>query len=101
MHALLEAPWPGNIRQLQHLIERVVVTAPGQELTPEDFFGQPPGSESPTDLRSVAGEAKSQAERARILEALRRTDGNRAKAARALKISRASLYNKLRVYGIS
>ncbi len=100
MHALLEAPWPGNIRQLQHLIERVVVTAPGQELTPEDFFGQPPALESPTDLRSVAGEAKSQAERARILEALRRTDGNRAKAARALKISRASLYNKLRVYGI-
>jgi transcriptional regulator with PAS, ATPase and Fis domain len=40
----------------------------------------------------------TQAERARIREALKKTGGNRAKAAKLLKISRASLYNKIRDY---
>ena len=55
----------------------------------------------PSDLRSVALKAKHQAERGRILEALQQTSGNRAKAARMLNISRASLYNKMRTYDLA
>ncbi len=98
MQALVETPWPGNIRELQHAIERAVVTASGPQLTRRDFFG--PSSVPPVDadLRSVTRKAMQTAERPRIEEALRQAGGNRARAARALKISRASLYNKLRAY---
>jgi len=100
MQALVEAPWPGNIRELQHAIERAVVTASGPHLTRRDFFG--PSSVPPVeaDLRSVTRNAMQTAERPRIEEALRQAGGNRARAARSLKISRASLYNKLRAYRI-
>ena len=100
MQALTEAPWRGNVRELQHMIERAVVTAAGSMLTAENFFGPTPPATATPDLRRVATEAKSTAERSRIVEALRQATGNKAEAARILKISRASLYNKLRAYGI-
>lgn len=98
MQALMDATWRGNIRELQHTIERAVVTAPGPELTRQDFFGPLTGPVADTDLRSVARKAAQIAERARIQEALHQASGKRTRAARALKISRASLYNKLRAY---
>ncbi len=99
MRALSEAAWPGNVRELQHYVERAVVTTLGPDLTCKDIVAL--GSrETPSDLRSAARDAVVQAERVRIVEALGRTGGNRAKAAKLLKISRASLYNKLREYHI-
>ena len=100
LHALTEAPWPGNVRELQHCIERAVVTTTGPTLTCADIVGV--GSEkAPLDLRSVSKCAMKQAERARIAQALRESHGNRAKAAKNLKISRAGLYNKLREYDLA
>jgi two-component system response regulator AtoC len=100
LHALTEAPWPGNVRELQHCIERAVVTTKGPTLTCADILGI--GSEMPAlDLRSVSKCAMKQAERARIIQALRDSHGNRAQAAKNLKISRAGLYNKLREYGLT
>lgn len=97
MHALTEGEWPGNIRELQHYVERAVVTTAGPDLTCKDIVAM--GSQvEPKDLRAVARDAVTHAERARILEALKKTGGNRARAAKVLKISRASLYNKLREY---
>ena len=99
MRALNQAPWPGNVRELQHYLERAVVTTTGPELNCKDIIalGSDPGE---GDLRSVARGAVRQAERARILQALQQTGNNRAKAAKLLKISRASLYNKLRTHGL-
>ncbi|MFO0706196.1 MAG: sigma-54 dependent transcriptional regulator [Nitrospira sp.] len=99
MHALKESAWPGNVRELQHYIERAVVTTVGPELTCGDIVSLG-SSARPEDLRSVVRDAVSHAERSRIVEALRKTGGNRLRAAKLLKISRASLYNKLREYGI-
>ena len=100
LHALTEASWPGNVRELQHYIERAVVTTTGPDLTCKDLVAI--GSkDEPSDLRSAARHAVSQTERRRILDSLRRTNGNRVKAAKLLKISRAGLYNKLREYGLA
>ena len=98
---LADAPWPGNVRELQHAVERAVVTAQGPRLTAQDFFktAEPVTAEEP-GLRSVARTAALRAERVRIEQALRDAGGNRMKAAKLLKISRAGLYNKLREYGI-
>ncbi|WP_447976966.1 sigma-54 interaction domain-containing protein [Candidatus Nitrospira bockiana] len=100
LHRLMEAPWPGNIRQLQHVVERAIVTSTEPRLTAADFFGASVSDVAETDLPSITRQAVRSAERARILEALRHADGNRVKAARLLNISRASLYNKLKAYGI-
>lgn len=99
MHALSEAAWPGNVRELQHYVERAVVTTAGPELTCSDIVAMGSQVES-KDLRSVAKNAVAQAERSRILDALKKVQGNRVKAAKLLKISRATLYNKLRDYHI-
>lgn len=101
LQALTEAEWPGNVRELQHAVERAVVTAQGTRLTVQDFFATAAtvGSQH-TDLRSVARRAAQRAERARIEQALRDAAGNKMKAAKLLRISRAGLYNKLREYGI-
>jgi len=99
MHALSEASWPGNVRELQHYIERAVVTTTGPTLACNDFvaLGSVAGNE---DLRSATRGAVTRAERARIADALKKTGGNRLRAAKLLKISRASLYNKIRAYCI-
>ena len=99
MRALTAAPWPGNVRELQHYIERAVVTTTHTELTCADLveLGSHPQD---ADLRTVGRGAARQAERVRILQALQQTSGNRVQAARVLKISRASLYNKLHELGI-
>ena len=102
MRALMNAPWPGNIRELEHLIERAVVTTSGPQVTQAHLFGSNPSRTTPaeTDLRTVARTAAQQAERTRIEEALRQASGNRSYAARLLKVSRANLYTKLRAYQI-
>jgi two-component system response regulator AtoC len=99
MRALRDAPWPGNVRQLQHYIERAVVTTVGPSFLCDDLIeiGTDPEGES---LRSASREAVAQTERTRIVDALTKTAGNRLKAAKLLRISRASLYNKLRAYSI-
>jgi len=99
MRALSKAPWPGNVRELQHYIERAVVTTTGVTIGCEDLVARGSMTDE-EDLRSATRGAVAQAERVRIVEALKKTGGNRAKAARLLKISRASLYNKLRAYSI-
>ena len=99
MHALAGAPWAGNVRELQHYIERAVVTTKGPELDCRDLMEMatdPPMSNLRTAVRGVA----QQAERTRIKEALRQAEGNRSRAAKILDISRANLYNKLRAYGL-
>ena len=99
MRALRDAPWPGNVRQLQHYIERAVVTTAGPWLVCDDLLDAGTADEHES-LRSTSRGAVAQAERARIIDALEKTAGNRLKAAKLLKISRASLYNKLRAYSI-
>ena len=99
MEALTETSWPGNVRELQHYIERVVVTTTGPILACKDLMAL--GSVAKDgDLRSATRGVVIRTERPRIVDALKKADGNRLKAAKLLKISRASLYNKLRDYWI-
>jgi two-component system response regulator AtoC len=99
MQALSKAPWRGNVRELQHYIERAVVTTTGPMIRCEDLVMANSAADE-EDLRSATRGAVAQAERARIIDALQKTGGNRVKAAKLLKISRAGLYNKLRAYNI-
>ena len=99
MQALTESSWPGNVRELQHYIERAVVTTTGPILACKDLVA-PDAVAKDGDLRSATRGVVTQTERPRIVDALKKTGGNRSQAAKLLKISRASLYNKLRSYHI-
>jgi two-component system response regulator AtoC len=103
MRLLVNHQWPGNVRELKHVIERAVLTTTGPELEASRFFADLLGTPAAPTAVSL-GDEKAGAvrflERARILEALRRAQGNRSEAARALKISRANFYNKLQKYKV-
>ena len=100
LDALVRHTWPGNVRELENLLERVVVTAKGPTITVGDLFDVPVESSHPKDLSSVSKAARQQAEKAKIVETLRKAGGDKTKTARLLNISRASLYNKLKTYQI-
>jgi len=107
MDALKRWTWPGNIRELQNVIERAVIlsTGPNLELTLQDV--QPRQEDEPAP-RAEAAEAASSppgttfqdAERQAILRALRESDGVVSGAAVRLGLRRTTLQSKMRRLGI-
>jgi len=91
--ALWKWHWPGNVRELINRIRRAVVVANGALVTAADLGFEPsPVEAPPLTLR----EAQVQAEIDCVRRALVRSEGNRCQAARALGISRSTLYELLR-----
>jgi len=89
---LMEYPWPGNIRELQHTIERAVILSEGNVLKPTDFLLHSKNSQSiETQLTTL-----DEMELHMINKALDIHDGNYSAAAEQLGVSRQTLYNKLK-----
>lgn len=94
--ALLEYPWPGNLRQMKNVIRRATLLAQDKYITLNEL----------TDLNTPAIPAagmplrNEEAEKHHILEALRQTGYNKSRAAQLLGIDRKTLYNKIKLYGI-
>ncbi len=101
---LTRAPWEGNVRELQNVIERGVLVSPGDEIPPESFLIDEAASSAagapPTSLVATRREMALQFEKERIIEAIRKNKGNKSVAAQSLGISRATLYNKLKQFQI-
>jgi DNA-binding NtrC family response regulator len=88
--------WPGNTRELRNVLERAVFLHAPALLRPSELLataGPPPSEPSPLSLCEV--------ERRHILATLEHCDRNRARAARALAVSVATLRRKLREYGVA
>lgn len=101
MEKLVSHAWPGNIRELQNVIERSVLASEGNILGEEniDFFngdGHFSGGNGKTPFQGTL----AQLEREHILTILERSSGNRTAAAKTLGISVRTLRNKLREYSI-
>jgi two-component system NtrC family response regulator len=91
--------WPGNVRELDNRVKRAVIMAEGAQVSLEDLELSPSdGAEKrlPFNLRSVREAAESQA----IVQALARADGNVSKTAELLGVTRPTLYNMMKKYGI-
>jgi DNA-binding NtrC family response regulator len=101
MTALVNYPWPGNIRELKNWIEQALVLADGDPIDLQHFPALARESEPPRTSAPLAplGLRLEELERWYVLETLRRADGNRTKAARLLGISLRGLQYKLRRYG--
>jgi DNA-binding NtrC family response regulator len=93
--ALLSYAWPGNIRELQNVIERAVILCKGQIEVPHLNLDV-----SPAEPETGRG-GLDDIEREAIQEALVKTGGNRKRAAELLGISRRTLYYRLKDYGIT
>jgi transcriptional regulator with PAS, ATPase and Fis domain len=93
--------WPGNIRELQHSIERAVIMSNHSVLQPEDLFlqkmGQPEQKEESVSLEHLNIE---DVERILIRKALQKHNGHITRAADELGLTRSSLYRRLEKYGL-
>lgn len=93
---LLKYKWPGNIRELQHTIEKAVILGDSTILRPEDFFLRPVISSKSDEYNHTIEEMEKQM----ILNAIDNCAGNMSSAADQLGITRQTLYNKIKKYGI-
>ena len=93
---LLKYEWPGNVRELENTIERAVILAKSTTIEDTDL-GQE--NKQRADLAPLEGNLK-EIEKSHILRVLNKTNGNYSEAARMLQISRMTLYNKVRTYGL-
>jgi two-component system NtrC family response regulator len=95
LRAIETHPWPGNVRELLNAVKRAAIMADGNRIACEDLglvnphAGETDSATASLDLRTV----RDKAERAAIVSALARTDGNIAKASEILGISRPTLYD--------
>jgi sigma-54 dependent transcriptional regulator, acetoin dehydrogenase operon transcriptional activator AcoR len=92
LRLLVDYHWPGNVRELRSAIEFAVIGCSGRVIQSDDL---PPEILQPAELESVIPGDPLMDEKARFLQALERSRGNRALAARLLGISRATLYRRL------
>ncbi len=100
MQALVKYDWPGNIRELQNLCERLQILADGHTIQVSDL----PETILKPENKLVIGQydptlTLHELERRYIVEALKHFDGNKTQAANALGITIKTLYNKLHEYG--
>ncbi|HHV61990.1 MAG TPA: sigma-54-dependent Fis family transcriptional regulator [Firmicutes bacterium] len=129
MAALMEYDWPGNVRELENCIERAVIFSKGKVIGPEILFLNTPAVNGPgpstlssgSSICAVEDQAKRRAEtaspgsgtepevtrksledveREHIIRVLKQTNRNRTEAAKILKITRRTLLNKIKEYGI-
>ncbi len=97
LQKLANYSWPGNIRELQHSVERAVILGKGPLLKAEDFQLSPT-VESGADLTTLN---LSDVEKNVIKHALKKCNGNLTKASEELGIGRTTLYRKIEEYGLS
>jgi transcriptional regulator with PAS, ATPase and Fis domain len=91
--------WPGNIRELQHAIERAVIMSEKSALQAEDFFFLSQSNEG-TEETSAESLDLDEVEKNTIKKAINKNGGNISKAAKELGLTRASLYRRLEKHGL-
>jgi transcriptional regulator with GAF, ATPase, and Fis domain len=100
--ALLKYDFPGNVRELENIIESAVVLAKGSTITLDLL---PPALRNPKEevsgITIPLGSTMSDVERLMIQATLKYTGGNRTEAARILKLGRRTLFRKIKEYGIT
>ncbi len=92
---MLDNRWPGNIRELDHAVERAVLMSQAKKVKASDLGLRPPAAGSGTPLEDMNLE---EVERLLIQKALSRYNGNVSQAAKALGLSRSALYRRLERY---
>ena len=91
--------WPGNIRELQHALERAIIMSDSNMLSPDDFFFLNQKAESKAESEPETFNLDD-VEKSVIQKAINRHGGNISKAAKELGLTRASLYRRMEKHGL-
>jgi two-component system response regulator HydG len=102
LDALMRYEWPGNVRELENIVERTVIMSRGDTITFADLPPAIANKQLPVTVVTQTSPAISlkDVERKTITKVLQQTGGNRTKAAVLLGITRKTLQNKIKEYGI-
>ena len=106
VRAIESFPWPGNIRQLENVVQQSVLTCHGEELTAAHLSPAVRQSQAaPGDSQSLAhpsslAQNRETTERTVIVKALEKSSFSRTRAAQLLGVSRVTLYKKMKKYGL-
>jgi DNA-binding NtrC family response regulator len=92
--------WPGNIRELQHAVERAVIMSNSSVLQPEDFNFNIAYGDADQDNVTIEQYNLDEVEKILIRKVLKKYNGNITQAANELGLTRSSLYRRLEKYGI-
>ncbi len=95
LEKLTKNQWKGNVRELQHTIEKVVILSDDSQIKAEDFFFS-----SSSEIVEIPSVTLEEMEKKMIAQCLQRNDNNLSAAATELGITRQTLYNKLKKYQI-
>ena len=102
--------WPGNVKELKNIVERLVIMTPGRVITdqfiPDYFFGsgaKDEGLSRPDSLRDLSSfrEAREEFEKEFIMQKLEENDWNISKTAEIIEVERSNLHRKIKSYGIN
>ena len=105
MHLLMHYSWPGNVRELRSTFEYAFVTCQGETIEPEHL---PPTVRNegplfllrPVKVTATAGGSREERQRRELVEALTEAGGNQSRAAELLGISRVTVWNRMKRYGV-
>jgi len=92
--------WPGNVREIQHTIERGVIMSDGQEIKDSDFNLSTESSVSGKDVEKFDNLNLHEIEKMLVEKALSKHEGNISKAAKELGLTRAALYRRLEKFNL-
>jgi two-component system nitrogen regulation response regulator NtrX len=101
--------WPGNLRELRNVVERMLIVAPERVISAEvlpDLFGDPLDAAVPTDplegafTRSALRDARENFEKEFIIQKLEENDWNISRTAELIELERSNLHRKIKSYGI-
>ncbi|MCX6287359.1 MAG: sigma-54 dependent transcriptional regulator [Bacteroidetes bacterium] len=98
INSMQEYLWPGNIRELEHSIEKAVILAEGDIITPDDLFLKRTAAR--IQQKKEVNPSFNDIERDIIRRALLRNNGNMVTTARELGVTRQTIYNKIKRYGL-
>jgi len=101
LNKFMNYPWPGNIRELEHVIEHAFVLCHGRVITNDHLPPEIRSYEGSEKFAETKGHLKDRRTAQDILDALNRTGWNKAKAARLLRISRQTVYRKINQYKLA
>lgn len=105
LEMILKHAWPGNIRELENVIARVVTLSPAPVVSAEEFrvifsLGGVLTADALPSVEDAVGGTIQGAEREAIQQALQAAEGNQTRAAKALGMGRNTLWRKMKKYGI-
>jgi len=98
LEKLINYSWPGNVRQLEHMLERAILLSGKNDIISEKNFDFETERDEQTLINSDQIETLAEMEKKLIFAALKNTNNHRAKAAELLGISARTLRNKLNLY---